>query len=56
MLESDKSVARKPDRLKRKLATHDSAIVGILSAIRQLMKDNPDPKRRGIGLMADLRD
>jgi hypothetical protein len=55
LLETDKSLARKFDRIERRLASHDEAIVGILSAIRQLMKP-PDPKRRGIGFTADLRD
>jgi hypothetical protein len=36
LLEAHKSLARKFDRLERKLASHDQAIVGILSAIRQL--------------------
>jgi hypothetical protein len=55
LLEADKSPARKFDRLERKLASHDQAIVGILSAIRQLM-NSPDTKRRGIGFTADLRE
>lgn len=55
LLEADESLARKFDRLERKLASHDQAIVGILSAIRQLMHP-PVPKRRGIGFTADLMD
>jgi hypothetical protein len=55
LLETDRSLARKFNRIERRLASHDEAIVGILSAIRQLMKP-PDPKRRGIGFTADLRD
>jgi len=55
LLEIDRSLARKFDRLERKLASHDQAIVGILAAIRQLM--NPTaPKRRGIGFTADLAE
>lgn len=54
LLEVDKSLARKFDRLERKLASHDQAIVGILAAIRQLMNP-PEPKRRGIGFTADLK-
>jgi hypothetical protein len=55
LLEADKSLARKFERLQRKLASHDQAIVGILAAIRQLM--NPSgPKRRGIGFTSDLKD
>jgi hypothetical protein len=37
LLEADRSLARKFDRIERKLASHDRAIVGIVSAIRQLM-------------------
>jgi hypothetical protein len=55
LLEADKSLVRKFDRLERKLASHDQAIVGILSAIRQLM-NAPDTKRRGIGFTADLKE
>ena len=55
VLEADKSLARKFDRLQRKLASHDEAIVSILAAIRQLMIP-AQPKRRGIGFTADLRD
>ena len=54
LLEVDKSLARKFDRIERKLASHDQAIVGILAAIRQLMNP-PEPKRRGIGFTADLK-
>lgn len=55
LLEADKSLARKFDRLERKLRSRDRAIVGILAAIRQLMNP-PEPKRRRIGFTADLRD
>lgn len=55
LLDADKSLARKFGRLERKLASHDQAIVGILSAIRQLMNP-PEPKRRGIGFTADLKE
>jgi hypothetical protein len=37
-------------RLERKLATHDQAIAGILSAIRALMTPH-EPKRRPIGFV-----
>jgi hypothetical protein len=55
LLEADKSLARKFARLERKLASHDQAIVGILAAIRQLMNP-PEPKRRGIGFTADVKE
>jgi hypothetical protein len=53
LLEGDKALARKFDRLERKLASHDQAIVGILAAIRGLI-GAPVPKRRGIGFTANL--
>jgi hypothetical protein len=53
LLATNKAVARRFERLESKVASHDQAIVGILSAIRQLMKP-PDMKRRGIGFTADL--
>jgi hypothetical protein len=50
LLEADKSLARKFDRLEQKFTSHDQAIVGILAAIRQLM--NPtEPKRRGFAIV-----
>jgi len=55
LLEADKTLARKFDRLERKLASHDHAIVSILAAIRQLMTPE-EPRRRGIGFTADLKD
>jgi hypothetical protein len=55
LLEADKPLARKFDRLERKLASHDRTIVSILAAIRQLMTPK-EPRRRGIGFTADLKD
>jgi hypothetical protein len=55
LLASDKALAAKFAQLKRKLAIHDQAITGILSAIRELMNP-PEPKRRGIGFTADLKE
>lgn len=52
LFEADRYLARKFDRIARKLASHDEASVAILSTIRQLMKPL-DPKRRGIGFTAD---
>ena len=53
LLATNKAVARQFERLERKFASHDQAIVGILSAIRQRINP-PDMKRRGIGFTADL--
>lgn len=55
LLEADKTLACKFERLERKLATHDQAIVGILAAIRQLMQPAV-ARSRGIGFTANLGD
>ena len=55
LLASDKALALKFQQLERKLASHDQAIIGILSAIRELMNP-PATKRRGIGFTADLKE
>jgi hypothetical protein len=55
LMTSDKALALKFKQLERKLATHDQAIAGILTAIRELMNP-PAPKRRGIGFTADLKE
>jgi hypothetical protein len=55
LLAGDKALALKFEQLERKLASHDQAIIGILSAIRELMNP-PAPKRRGIGFTADLKE
>lgn len=58
MLIGNKELTQKLDqleaRIEKRLATHDEAITAILSVIRQLMNPTPPPKRRGIGLTADL--
>lgn len=53
LLASNKELARKLSELERKLDSHDQAIVGILSAIRELMR-MPEPKKRPIGFTANL--
>jgi hypothetical protein len=57
LINSNRELARRfkelEARLERKITTHDEAIITILAAIRQLMK-SPSPKRRPIGLTADL--
>lgn len=57
VLASNKDLARRLDALEahieRKLANHDETIAAMLSAIRKLMRPEPE-KRRGIGFTADL--
>ena len=55
LLATNKAVARRFERLERKFASHDQAIVGILSAIRKLMAPIK-ATRRGIGFTANLED
>jgi hypothetical protein len=54
-LATHKELAKRFDelesRLKRKLATHDRAITGILEAIRQLMAPPEPAKKRRIGFV-----
>jgi hypothetical protein len=56
LLASNKELAKRLDaleaRVTRKFAKQDEVIVSMVKAIRQLMKP-PEPKRRGIGFMAD---
>jgi hypothetical protein len=53
LLASNKQLAEKFAQLERKASTHDQAIVGILKAIRELMR-LPEPKKRPIGFTANL--
>ncbi|HWG68393.1 MAG TPA: ORF6N domain-containing protein [Steroidobacteraceae bacterium] len=55
LLATNKTVAQRFERLERKSASHDQAIVGILSAIRELTAPTQS-KRRGIGFTANLGD
>jgi hypothetical protein len=56
LLASNKEIAKRLDaleaRVTRKFAKQDEVIVEMVKAIRKLMKPI-EPKRRGIGLMAD---
>ncbi|MFC4308515.1 hypothetical protein ACFPN2_05415, partial [Steroidobacter flavus] len=53
LLSSNKQLAEKFAQLEKKVSTHDQAIVGILKAIRELMR-LPEPKKRPIGFTANL--
>ena len=52
-LSSNKELASKLAALEHKLQTHDTAIAGILNAIRELMKPPAPPSRRRIGFITD---
>ncbi len=51
MLASNKALTKKLEELERKLQTHDQAISGILSAIRELMRPPDPPPKRRIGFV-----
>lgn len=53
LLSSNRELAEKLDQLERKLQSHDEAIIGILKAIRELMRQ-PHPRNRQIGFTANL--
>ncbi len=53
LLSSNKELARQLERLEKKVASHDQAIVGILKTIRELMNP-PAPKSRPIGFTANI--
>jgi hypothetical protein len=49
MIATNKELAKKLEDLERRLDTHDEAIVGILQAIRELMRPAEPSKKRRIG-------
>ncbi len=51
MLASNKDLAAKLNAMEHKLESHDQAIAGVLSAIRELMRP-PEIKKRPIGFVA----
>ena len=53
LLASNRELAEKLDQLERKLLSHDETIIGILKAIRELMRQ-PLPENRPIGFTANL--
>jgi len=53
LLASNRQLTEKFAQLERKVSGHDQAIVGILKALRELMR-LPEPKKRPIGFTANL--
>jgi len=53
MISTNKELSRKLDELERKLATHDTAIAGLITAIRELATPAPPAPKRRIGFMID---
>jgi hypothetical protein len=53
LLSTHRELALKLDQLERKLQAHDSQILGLLQAIRQLMQPPPDPPKPPIGFLTE---
>lgn len=49
LISTHKEFSRKFDELERKVSSHDQAITGLISAIRQLMTPTDTKKKRTIG-------
>jgi hypothetical protein len=49
MISTNKELSRKLDELERKVATHDKAIAGLITAIRELAAPAPTAPKRRIG-------
>jgi hypothetical protein len=53
MISTNKELSSKLDELERKIATHDKAIGGLMTAIRELAMPAPPASKRRIGFLPD---
>lgn len=53
MISTNKELAAKLDELERKVTTHDKAIAGLFTAIRELATPVPPKPKRRIGFIVD---
>ena len=53
MIATNKALSRKLDELETKVATHDKAIAGLFTAIRELASPAQPLPRRRIGFVTD---
>ena len=53
MIATNKELSGKLDELERKVATHDQAIAGLITAIRELAAPLPSKPKRRIGFVID---
>ncbi len=53
MIATNKELSGKLDELERKVATHDQAIAGLITAIRELAAPTPPKPKRRIGFVID---
>ena len=53
MISTNKELAAKLHELERKVSTHDNAIAGLITAIRELASPAPPIPKRRIGFVID---
>ena len=53
MIATNKELSGKLDELERKVATHDQAIAGLITAIRELAAPLPSKPKRRVGFVID---
>jgi cell division septum initiation protein DivIVA len=53
MIATNKELSAKLDELERKVATHDQAIAGLITAIRELAAPSPPKQKHRIGFVID---
>ena len=53
MISTNKELSGKLDELERKVSTHDKAIAGLFTAIRELATPAPPKSSRRIGFVTD---
>jgi len=53
MISTNKELSRKLDELEKKVSTHDKAIAGLITAIRELAAPAPPKPSRRIGFVTD---
>ena len=53
MIATNEELSGKLDELERKVATHDQAIAGLITAIRELAAPTPPKPKRRIGFVTD---
>ncbi len=52
MISTNKELSRKLDELEKKVSTHDKAIAGLITAIRELATPAPPVPKRRIGFVS----
>ena len=50
-----KELSNKISKIERRLADHDTQILSLVQAIKELLKPTPPPKKRRIGFQTDKK-